>query len=543
MFFLHKPSVGEGQGKGKGKKEALTSGRGVLSMLGMKQAWKWVLLLGVIASPWLVGLSYPFLYDDIGMLSENAFLENPANLTPVLKGKTLGDPQVINGRRPAVLVTYFVDRSLYGLQPAGWRVTSLLLHLGCAALLMGLLWRLTGKGYVMVATGVLFALHPVMTEAVHAPGFRADVLCLLFILASLHCFLKTSADAVLKRIAGGLLLVLALLSKETAVVMPLLLGVLMFLFPAAFPKARRPRWNALLGCGALASGFFVLWFLLPTALQGVGGSWNGESLRFPETVWSMPALWTRTLRLLVIPWPLNVTPGFEAVASPFSAEFAAGACWLALCGWGAWRARIAAPLVSLGLLWMLIFFLPVSNIFPLLHPVADRYLVSIVPGFALLAAWVLSHQTRRARRLGLASMAAIYALLLLMRLGQWESPEHLWSAAYFQNPDSATSATWLGLLREEAGDSDGARAFYEAAVEANPQAASAWITWGILEGREENWAESERLLRHAVEVRPEGPKGWNNLAVCLRHQGRVAEAQEAEARGIELESPYGSAKP
>lgn len=391
MVLLHEASVGEGRRKGKGKKEALTSSQPALSMQYMNHAWKWILLLLVVASPWLMGLSYPFLYDDIGMLSENTFLEDPGNLSQVLSGDTLGDPQVVNGRRPAVLVTYFVDRALYGLQPAGWRMTSLLLHIGCVAFFMGLLWRLTGQKYLTVAAGVLFALHPVLTEAVHAPGFRADVLCLLFVLASVHCFLKTDSHAAVKRIGGGILLALALLSKETAVVMPVLLGVLMWLFPSSFPEARRPRVNSLLGCGALAAAFFVLWFLLPTALQGAGGSWNGESLRFPESLWSIPALWTRTLRLLVIPWPLNVTPAFDAVSSPISASFASGLFWMGLCGWGAWRARQSAPVFSLGLLWMLIFFLPVSNLFPLLHPVADRYLVSIVPGFALLAAWVFSH--------------------------------------------------------------------------------------------------------------------------------------------------------
>jgi len=518
-------------------------------MLHMNHAWKWILLLLVGASPWLVGLSYPFLYDDIGMLSENTFLEDPGNLSEVLRGDTLGNPQVVNGRRPAVLVTYFLDRALYGLRPTGWRVTSLLLHLGCVALLSGLLWRLTRQKYLTVAAGILFVLHPVLSEAVHAPGFRADVLCLLFVLASIHCFLKTGSHAAVKRPdllrvgSGWILLALALLSKETAVVMPVLLGAMMWLFPSSFPEARRLRINSLLGCGALAAIFFVLWFLLPAALQGAGGSWNGESLRFPENLWSIPVLWTRTLRLLVIPWPLNVTPGFEAVPSPLTAGFAAGVFWLGLCGWGVWRARKIAPVVSLGLLWMLIFFLPVSNLFPLLHPVADRYLVPVVPGFALLAAWVLSHQSPGARRLGLAAMAAIYALLLMMRLGQWESPERLWSAAYFQNPDSATAATWLGLLREEAGDADGARAFYAAAVEANPHAASSWITWGILEGKESDLAESERLLRRAVEVRPEGSKGWTNLAICLNQQGRKDEAAEVAARAAVLESPYGRAKP
>ena len=503
-------------------------------MRGMDRAWKWALWLAVIASPWLAGLSFPFLYDDIGMIAENSFLEEPANAGQVLAGRTLADPQVVNGRRPAVLATYFLDRALHGLEPAGWRITSLLLHLGCVALLMGLLRRLTGKDFLAVAAGLLFGLHPVVTEAVHAPGFRADVLCLFFVLAFLHCFLASGPRAASARMGGVGFLALALLSKETALAAPLLLAGLMVLYPAAFPAARGARWGGLAASGGLAAGFFVLWAVLPADLQAAGGAWNGESLRFPETVYSLPALWTRTLRLLLVPWPLNVTPGFAAVESAVSLRFAAGVGWLAVGGWGAWAARRAAPAVSLGLLWMLVFFLPVSNLFPLLHPVADRYFYPIAPGFAVVAAWVIAQQPRAGRAFGLGALAAIYALLLAWRVGQWESAEKLWTTAYFQNPDSAVAATWLGLLRAEAGDAEGAAAFYRAAVEANPQAETAWGNWGILEGRRGNLAEAERLLRRVVELRPEGAKGWHDLSVCLRQMGRPEEAEEAAARAAAL---------
>ena len=507
-------------------------------MRGMNQAWKWMMLLGVVAVPWFSGLSYPFLYDDVGMIVENRFLEDPANAGKVLTGQTLANPEVVNGRRPVVLATYFLDRAWHGLEPAGFRATNLVLHLSCVALLMLLLWRLTTQRFFVAAAGILFGLHPVLSEAVHAPGFRADVLCFLFGLASLHLFLGTGGHAATKRAGGVLCLSLALLSKETAVVFPFLLGVLMVLFPGNFTAERRVRFTMWTVCAGVAAGFFMLWALLPTDLQAAGGSWNGESLRFPETVFSIPALWTRTLRLLLVPWPLNVTPAFEPVTSPLSVSVALGLGWMAFCGWGAWVARRSLPVLSLGLAWMGIFFLPVSNLWPLLHPVADRYLYPIVPGFAVLAAWVISQQSRTGRGVGLAALAALYALLLSMRLGQWESAEKLWTAAYFQNTKSATAATWLGLLREEAGDEEGAGVFYKAAVEANPQAVSAWVNWGVLEGKAGRWAESERLLRRAVEVQPEGKAGWQNLAVCLQEQGRETEAAEALARVRALQGEF-----
>ena len=502
-----------------------------------------MLLLAVVAAPWLNGLSFPFLYDDIGMISENSFLEDPANLGAVLSGQTLADPRVVNGRRPVVLASYFSDRTLYGLQPAGWRVTNLLLHLGCVALWMALLRRLGCGEYLTTAAGVLFGLQPVLVEAVHAPGFRADVLCLLFVLAALHGFLGAGRYVLLARLGGVAGLALALLSKETALAAPLLLGGLVMLFPEAFTGGRRSGWKWVTAAIGIAAGFFILWTWLPAELQTAGHAWNGESLKFPQTVYSAPALWTRTLRLLLVPWPLNVTPGFVPITSPFSPRLLAGLGWLAGCGWGVWRARRAAPAVALGLLWMAVFFLPVANVLPLLHPVADRYLYPLAPGFALVAGWLLAQQSRRGRTLGLATLAVVYALLLILRVGQWASPEKLWTAAYFQNPKSATAATWLALLRDEAGDVEGAREFFRAAVAANPQADKAWCNWGVLEGKAGNLAESERLLRRAVAVRPEKAEGWHNLAVCLKLQGRTGESADAAAHAAALDPAYGKLKP
>ena len=175
------------------------------------------------------------------MIAGNGFLEDPANLGAVLSGRTLADPQVVNGRRPVVLASYFLDRALYGLEPTGWRITSLLLHLGCAALLMALLRRTTRDDFLAAAAGLLFALHPAASEAVHASGFRADVLCLFFSLAFLNAFLVAGRWATPARFGGLACLALALLAKETALAVPLALGALGVALPAELPSAPRGR--------------------------------------------------------------------------------------------------------------------------------------------------------------------------------------------------------------------------------------------------------------------------------------------------------------
>lgn len=506
---------------------------------GMWRMKQWVLVLVVAAAPWLAGLSFPFLYDDIGMIAENPFLEDPANVWTVLSGRTLADPHVVNGRRPVVLATYFLDRAWHGLQPAGWRVTNLALHLACVALFMGLVRRLTGHRFMAAAAGILFGLHPVVSEVVHAPGFRADMLCLLLALLALHGWLTPRARGVW---LGTVAAALALLAKETALALPLALALVLWLFPRdGLVRGAAARRVAL--AGGMAAAFFLLWVWLPTELQAAGRVWNGESLRFPETIFSAPALWTRTLRLALVPWPLNVTPGFVPVASAFSLRFGLGCGWLLLCGWGAWAARRVAPALSLALGWMLIFFLPVANLWPLLHPVADRYLYPVLPGFALLVAWVLAPQTRRGRNVGLALLAVVYAGLSLVRVGQWQSAETLWTHAYFQNQQSATAATWLGLLREDAADPAGARVWYQAAIAANPQAAPAWANWGMLEAKAGNLTTAEPLLRRVTELQPDNPKGWRDWATCLAQMGRAEEAAAAHRVAAARAARQGSAKP
>lgn len=502
----------------------------------MARAWKWLACLAVAASPWLCGLTHPFLYDDIGMIAENDFLADASNWTQVVSGQTLANPQVLNGRRPAVLATFFLDRAWHGLQPTGWRLTSLLLHLSCVGLWMELLRRLGAGEFVALAAGLLFALHPAGVEAVHAPGFRADVLCLLFMLAALHSILSAHRHGWLALLGCGLFTALALLSKETALVVPVLVGALMILFPSFFPATGCRRMAGLGVCTAVAAGFFVLWMLLPTDVQALGGSWNGESLQFPETIWSIPALWGRTVRFLLVPWPLNVTPQFEPVTSVSSGRFWGWGIFLMLYLFAAWRWRRSMPWMALGLVWILVMFLPVSNGLPLLHPIADRYLYPMAPGLAVALAWGIAQAPRPARSWLLAVLAVVLAGLVTARIREWESGERLWSVAYARNPRSATAATWLGLLREEAGDPAEAREWYVRAVEANPYAVAAWINWGVVEGKRGAWAESERLLRQALAVRPESIQARANLVTCLDGQGRHTEANA-------LRDGQGSPKP
>lgn len=503
----------------------------------MKRAIEWLLVALAGCAVWVWGLKGEWVYDDVGMIVENPYLADRANVWAVATGRTVSDGSVLNGRRPVVLLSYFADRAVWGLNAKGWRLSNLAWHLGCAWMLGAMAWRAFGRRrWLAAAAGLLFAIHPLTSEVVHSPGFRADAVCLFWMLAGLHAAWSCAGSEERKAAWGWGAAALAgagvaLLSKESAVVWPLLAAGLLW----AGGRWGRRGW-ALCGAGAAVGALFFAWWGAGGAgMQAVGGgAWNGESLRGAARWFSAPALWARQLRYFAVPWPLNVTPGFEPAEGGGDARVWAGLFWAAVFALGAAKGGRRTGALTLGLLWMGAAFLPVSNLWPLLHPVADRYAYAGVAGFALAAGWVTAGQSVRGRVAGLAMFVLFYGALTAVRLWQWQTPERLWSAAYYQNRQSADAATWLGLLREEAGDAEGAEAFFRAATEANPQAAEGWANLGRLLGQRGECAEAVELLERAAELAPGNRAVLNNLAMarqCAEDARRAAERENAKEDG------------
>ncbi len=469
-------------------------------------------VLALAAAAYAPGLFHAFVYDDHGTIAENTFIEQPAQLGRVLTLRTLADPQVIDGQRPTLLLTAFLDRAMWGLNPAGWHLTSLLLHLAAAALLFRLLTRLDPAPLRPAVLTLLFALHPVLSEAVQMPSYREDLLAGLCGLAYLLACARGRAGGSLAWFA------LALLSKESAAALPGIALLLWWLVPTTRPPARRIVLHlAAAGLLLLAYGWAAF---LERPAQALSVAWNGYSLPWPENLRRAPGIFLFYLRLLVAPWPLcadRAVPVFP---------FGPGLC--VLCGllFIGWRLRRARPLVTLGLGWLLLAFLPVSNLLPLFNPVGERYLYLLAPGFLLILAGLPPGRLVRG-----AAVAGALAFLILvpLRLRDWRSDETLWTSVLRVNPDSARAHTWLGLAAKQRGDRAEAARRFAQAEQLNPHDVTALINLAVLDGQAGDPAAAEARLREALRRRPDRPDVWHNLALALRLQGRLEEAAQAEA--------------
>jgi hypothetical protein len=476
-----------------------------------------LVLIVLAVAPYLTGLHHAWVYDDHGVIVENEFLADPAAWSRLLTLDTVRDAQVVDGQRPVVVASYLLDRAAWGLAPAGFRVTNLLLHLFAVLLWFTLLIRIDEARTAGFAA-LLFAVHPLCVEAVVSPAFREDLLCLVFGLLYMHAWWSPQRS-VARTASGGIALVFALLAKEAAVVFPFALAAGWWCFPATRPS-RTVAVQRLVVSVVLVGGFLLM-MLGGRPVQAMGGVWNGLSLRGTEGIWTAPWLAVSTLGRMLAPVSLSVDYVVTPVTGPGDPRLWIAGLVLGLALAVTIRYR-RSPVVLMASAWMVVMFIPVSNVLPLYNPIADRYAYAILPGFAWLLVVTVQRLSPRAW-IALVLVVAVNLGLTLVRIRDWKDDRTLWTAVLEVEPRSARAHTWLGLLEKNAGRPEVAWSYFLRAEELNPHDVTASVNRAILMGEAGDLAGAEALLRDVLARRPDHTIARRNLDTCLMHQGKPPE--------------------
>ncbi|HMP89907.1 MAG TPA: hypothetical protein PJ991_06885 [Kiritimatiellia bacterium] len=478
----------------------------------LKSGYYWPALVVLAVAPYLTGLHYEFVYDDHGVIVENPFFHEENPWREVVSLQTMIRHDVVDGQRPALIATYLVDRMAWGLWPPGYRITNLFFHSLVILLLGGFLVRLTGSRSASACAVLLFAWHPLLVEAVQSPSFREDILYVcggMFLLMS-ACRREASIGWMA---VGASTYALALLSKESAVVFPVLMVATWMLFPSTKPS-RSFQWGWLAVVAVVTIP--VAWLIFTgRPVQALGGGWNGVSFRGSEGLWSAPWLLSWTLSRFFAPFWLSIDYRLTPLDGPLNVKFLCGVLTMSVMICAAFSVRKRTPVISLGLLWAVVAFVPASNVVPLLNPAADRYAYGILPALSIVAAGLCLRFSRRAMYPFIA-LAVMLLSVTMVRLMDWKNDLSLWSSALLVEPASARAHTWLGILEEQKGNPDSAMDYYLAAERLNPSDVTPMVNRAILLGKEGNLDLAESLLLSALTRRPDHPQALANLHVVRR---------------------------
>jgi Tfp pilus assembly protein PilF len=144
---------------------------------------------------------------------------------PMMNNTTL--MQLVSWYRPTAILSYAIDYAIWGLNPFGYHLTDIMLHVVVSVMTFALVRRLSGNLLVAWLGAVLFAIHPVHIENVPAIARRHDAIAMVFMYISMFLFLRNYGAKTPSRLVTTLSLVsfaIALGAKEIAPIFPILVA-------------------------------------------------------------------------------------------------------------------------------------------------------------------------------------------------------------------------------------------------------------------------------------------------------------------------------
>jgi dolichyl-phosphate-mannose-protein mannosyltransferase len=201
--------------------------------------------------------------------------------------------------RPVINLLLWIDHTIYGGSPAGYRLTNILAHLAATFVLFRIVRDCLGQAQAPAAiAAALFLLHPLHDQAVLWVAGRTDVICGLFYSLAFYFAVSSRRRS---RLAALACFVVALLSKEMAITLPALVLVHRSLFPEG-PRPAREALRHALPFVAVA----VVYLLWRGAL--VGGL--GGDPTFLEVGPQSFKTAAKLLQWVFLPWDLRVLKPF-----------------------------------------------------------------------------------------------------------------------------------------------------------------------------------------------------------------------------------------
>ena len=343
-----------------------------------------------------------FIFDDIPLVQNSLWITS-ANFIDILRSY-----------RPLRYVSYAVDYRIFGMNPAGFRLMNIIYH---TISVLALFWALKMFGLTKRAAftaALIFAVHPVNTDAVAYISGRRDVLMGLFYILSIGCFFKfyrtvspaeRAVSGAVKKQWGMLVLALVFMcisisSKEMGATIPLV-----FIMYAAYKDGAallKKPWFYF-----IAMVFLILFsFFAFLAISGGGSALVSlEGIRFhgnsPEVHYLTAAtIFLHYLKLTVFPWklildnagyPLVLDWNFEVFFSILSIFVLVFIVWSLLTTSRKNKTNATAERLETrhGIAFWIVFFIvslaPVLQIIPLHEIVAVHYLYVPIVGFCAIS--------------------------------------------------------------------------------------------------------------------------------------------------------------
>lgn len=517
----------------------------VSSKEALKPAASFILVLTAAVLPYIPTLRYGFVYDDTIQILNTPIIRS-WSFVPTYFVKPI--PVFITRYyRPAFFLWLRVNYFLWHTHSWGWHLTSIVLHAVASILVLLLLRGFFSDRRCALAGALIFAVHPAHVESVAWISGCSDSLMAVGVFGALLLWMRNREGSSLPLRIGSLACcAFALLIKETAVIVPLLIWALPF---AQSPPASgggdhfRNSLTAGIRQAAPYAGLTVLFLSVRhLVLRGVPALAN--PMPVTEAVVTIPAVLLFYVRHLIWPAALSICYDFGLANRVSDRSFwgpAAALAGIVLVLWIWFKRRRDARIIFATSL-VVVPIIPVSYIrfFGSDDFVHDRYLYLSVAGLALFAGllfeWLLPHLRARGRAWLLAVLASALtvslALATVVQARPWRSDVALYTNAVQIAPNNSMARNGVASEYITEGRYDQAAETLRKLVRDRPEVWVGNYNYGYFNYVVGNYVLADEYLHRAIQVDPSKPHQYIVLGETYLKEGRFQDAIDQLRQGI-----------
>jgi tetratricopeptide (TPR) repeat protein len=372
-------------------------------------------------------LHHGFVWDDIGIIVNNTHLEKLSNIPKFFISEDTSDSPT-GYYRPITYVSFALDRALWGLNPVGYNITNLVLHILVSLLFYRVVATLFKSDNLAFAAALIFSLHPIVGETVnfHAGG-RNTLLCACFSLLSLLFYINK------RPLPAIACFTLAIFSKEFALLLP----AVFFLYERIINREKSNWIN------------YIPYLITITCYLGIRAyvvNTNANLLKsanISDNFWIIPQLVVTYLKNMA--FPVNLKTLYDLVTPITWSSFIAYTFLLVvlISIVIAFRKRNEI-LFSTSL--FLLFLLPVMNVSYLgTALMADRYAYFALFGFSIAIAYCICLAKKWLLVPIMAVLCAFYITVDIQRNGLWKDEISFFTQMTKDSPAMSTGFQNLGF--------------------------------------------------------------------------------------------------
>jgi protein O-mannosyl-transferase len=393
---------------------------------------------------------------------------------------------------------------------------------------------------------LVFACHPLQTQAVTYIVQRATCLAALFSLATLYFYGKArlSQEGAGRYYACSLATaVLAMFSKEMAVILPFLV----VLYEIFFFRQKRTDWKRL-------APFLALLFLIPAVMLASRSVNVGELRRVSEPASGIAPVRYLLTQFRVVPRylgmalaPLNQNidhdiPFAHSLAQP---QVFGGILLIAAILAAAFAFRSRYRLLSFAVFWFFLALLPESSLLPVADAMFEHRLYLPLAGYAVFLASVVyltaGRLDRRMAAIILAGAVLLYGFSAYSRNFYWHNEISIWTDAIRKSPGKARVYNERGIAFIRAGEYDRALEDLNRALSLDPGYYVAYYNRGNLRKLRGDNASAVADFQQAIRLHPRYRDAFNNLGTTYAAQGETALAAECFTKALEIDPSFAPA--